>query len=265
MPKLKRTAEEAQARREAPEFIESLDRGLRVLQAFGIDRRPMTLSDIAKACNLPRATARRILMTLQKSGYVVGDERLFSLTPHVLTLASAYLASNQLSSVMQPLMDEVSAKAREICSLAVLDGDDAVFVARASPARVFPSGIDVGYRLPAFCTSVGRVLLGRLSNEELAATIDAAILKSQTPETIMDKSLIVAAIITDRSKGYSMVDQEAEAGFRSVSVPIYRYDGGIIAAANIGAHVDRITTGEMIDRFLPLLKEMAVTAKPLLV
>jgi IclR family transcriptional regulator, pca regulon regulatory protein len=265
MPKLKRTAEEAEARREGPEFIESLDRGLRVLQSFGIDRRPMTLSDIAKACNLPRATARRILITLQKSGYVVGDERLFSLTPHVLTLASAYLASNQISTVMQPLMDEVSAKAKEVCSLAVLDGDEAVFVARASPARVFPSGIDIGYRLPAFCTSVGRVLLGRLSNEELAAAIDAMSLKPQTPETIIDKSLIVAAIITDRSKGYSMVDQEAEAGFRSVSVPIRRYDGGVIAAANIGAHVDRISTGEMIDRFLPLLKEMAATAKPLLV
>ena len=151
MPKLKRTAEEAQARREGPEFIESLDRGLRVLQSFGIDRRPMTLSDIAKACNLPRATARRILMTLQKSGYVVGDERLFSLTPHVLTLASGLSQlHNQLSTVMQPLMDEVSAKAKEICSLAVLDGDEAVFVARASPARVFPSGIDIGYRLPAF-------------------------------------------------------------------------------------------------------------------
>src|SRR5260370_16410685 len=263
MQKLKGPAEEAEARREGPEFIESLDRGLRVLQSFGIDRRPMTLGDSAKDWSRARAPARRILMTLQKSGYVVGDERLFSLTPHVLTLASAYLASNQISTVMQPLMDEVSAKAREICSLAVLDGDDAVFVARASPARVFPSGIDVGYRLPAFCTSVGRVLLGRLSTEELVATIDATILKSQTPETIMDKSLIVAAIITDRSKGYSMVEQEAEAGFRSVSVPIYRYDGAIIAAANIGAHVDRITTGEMIDRFLPLLREMSSTAKPL--
>src|SRR5260370_33979258 len=111
MQKLKGPAEEAEARREGPEFIESLDRGLRVLQSFGIDRRPMTLSDIAKVCNLPRATARRILMTLQKSGYVVGDDRLFSLTPHVLTLASAYLASNQISTVMQPLMDEGSSNA----------------------------------------------------------------------------------------------------------------------------------------------------------
>ena len=204
-------------------------------------------------------------MTLQKSGFVSGDERLFSLTPRILTLASAYLASNQISTVVQPLMDEVSSKAKEVCSLALLDANQVVFVARASPARVFPSGIDIGYRLPAFCTSVGRVLLGRLSNEELAATIDAMPMEPQTPETIVDKALVVATIITDRSKGYSLVDQEAEAGFRSVSVPIYRYDGAIIAAANIGAHVDRITTGEMIDRFLPLLREMAATAKPLLV
>jgi IclR family pca regulon transcriptional regulator len=264
MPKLKRTAEEKKARGDGSEFIESLDRGLRVLQSFGVDRRPMTLSDIAKATSLPRATARRILMTLQKSGFVSGDERLFSLTPRVLLLASAYLASNQINTVMQPLMDEVSTKAKEFCSLALLDGDEVVFVARASPTRVFSSGIEIGHRLPAFCTSVGRVLLGRLSNDELAATIDAMPIKPQTPETIVDKSLVIATIVTDRSKGYSLVDQEAEAGFRSVSVPIHRYDGAIIAAANIGAHVDRITTGEMIDRFVPLLKEMAATAKPLL-
>lgn len=265
MPKLKRTAEETEARRKTPEFIESLDRGLRVLQSFGVDRRPMTLSDIAKIAKLPRATARRILMTLEKSGFVSGDERLFSLTPHVLTLASAYLASDQIITVMQPLMDDVSSKAREVCSLALLDGNEVVFVARASPARVFSAGIDIGYRLPAFCTSVGRVLLGRLPNHELTAAVDAMTVKSQTPETMLDKSLIVATIVTDRSKGYSLVDQEAEAGFRSVSVPIHRYDGAIVAAANIGAHVDRISTGEMIDRFLPLLREMAVTAKPLLV
>src|SRR3984893_9340910 len=260
MPKLKRTTEEKQARRDGPEFIESLDRGLRVIQSFGVERRPMTLSDLAKASSLPRATARRILMTLEKSGFVVGDERLFSLTPRILTLASAYLASNQISTVMQPLIDDVSARAREICSLAVLDGDEVVFVARASPARVFPAGVDIGYRLPAFCTSVGRVLLGGLSNDELVATISALTLKSQTPETITEKSRVIATIITDRSKGFSLVDREAEDGFRSVSVPIHRYDGGVVAAANIGAHVDRISTGEMIDRFLPLLQQLSATA-----
>lgn len=266
MPKLKRTAEErAAARGDGPEFIESLDRGLRVLQAFAADRRPMTLSDVAKACNLPRATARRILLTLQHGGFVSGDDRLFSLTPRVLSLASAYLSSNQITAVMQPLMDEVSTRAREVCSLAILDGDEAVFIARASPARVFSAGIDIGYRLPAYCTAVGRVLLGRFSNEELTARIDAMTLTRQTPETVVDKPVVTATIIADRNKGYSLVDREAEPGFRSISVPIHRYDGAVIAAANIGAHVDRISTGEMIDRFLPLLTEMAATAKPLMV
>ncbi|HCX18085.1 MAG TPA: IclR family transcriptional regulator, partial [Afipia sp.] len=120
-------------------------------------------------------------------------------------------------------------------------------------------------RLPAYCTSVGRVLLGRLSNEELKSAVEAMTLTAQTPETVTDKSTVIATIISDRSKGYSLVDREAEPGFRSISVPIHRYDGAVVAAANIGAHVDRITTGEMIDRFLPLLKDMAVTAKPLLV
>src|SRR5437588_8786817 len=106
--------------------------------------------------------------------------------------------------------------------MAILDGNYAVFISRASPTRVFSAGIDIGYRLPAFCTSVGRVLLGRLSNAELAAAIDAMAVTSQTPETIVDKPLIVATIITDRSKGYSLVDQEAEPGFRSISVPIHR-------------------------------------------
>jgi IclR family pca regulon transcriptional regulator len=264
MPRLKRTEEEEKAR-EGSEFIETLDRGLRVIQSFGIDRRPMTLSDLSKSANLPRATVRRILMTLVKSGFVVSDERLFSLTPRVLLLASAYLTSNQISTVMQPLMDEVAGKAKEVCSLAILDGEEVVFIARSSPARVFSTGLDIGYRLPAFCTSVGRVLLGRLANDELTRTVDGMKLAAQTQSTLLDKSAVIATIIADRTKGYSLVDREAEEGFRSISVPIRRYDGAVIAAANIGAHVDRITTGEMIDRFLPLLKEMSVAAQPLLV
>lgn len=140
-----------------------------------------------------------------------------------------------------------------------------VFIARSSPARVFSTGLDIGYRLPAFCTSVGRVLLSRLSNEELADKINGMTLKAQTPSTLLDKPTLIATIMTDRTKGYSLVDREAEEGFRSISVPIRRYDGTIVAAANIGAHVDRITTGEMIDRFLPLLKDLSAAAQPLMV
>lgn len=260
MPKLKRPDDE----RGNTDFIESLDRGLRVFELFGTQSRPMTLSDVAKAAELPRATARRILFTLERKGYVASDGKLFALTPRVLALAGSYMTSNQIVTILQPVLDRISSAAQEISSLAVLDGNDVIFVARASPARVFSAGIDLGYRLPAFCSSVGRAMLGKFSNDELAATLDAMDLTAMTPFTVTDKELLKATIITDREKGYSLVDREAEPGFRSISVPVRRYDGTIAAAINMGAHVDRVPTGEMIDRFLPLLREAADSVKPLL-
>lgn len=259
MPKIKRDDELRNT-----DFIESLDRGLRVIEQFGADTRAMTLSDVAKATELPRATARRILFTLERRGYVASDGKMFTLTPKVLSLAGAYMTSNQIVTILQPVLDQVSNAAQEISSLAVLLGQEVVFVARASPARVFSSGLDLGYKLPAYCSSVGRAMLGRYSNEELDKTIADMTLTALTPFTLTDKEAVKAAIIIDREKGYSLVDREAEPGFRSISVPIRRYDGTIVAAINIGAHVDRVTTGEMIDRFLPLLRDAAATVKPLL-
>jgi IclR family transcriptional regulator, pca regulon regulatory protein len=258
MPKLKRSLDNARA---ATDYIESLDRGLRVFELFGADPRPMTLSDLAKAADLPRATARRIMFTLQRAGYVTSDGKLFTLTPRVLALAGSYLSSNQVVTILQPVLDRVSSAAKEISSLAVLDSNEVIFIARSSPARIFSSGIDLGYRLPAFCSSVGRAMLGKFSNGELQAAINAANLTPMTPYTVTDKVLLLATIITDREKGYSLVDREAEPGFRSIAVPVRRYDGTIAAAINMGAHVDRVSTGEMIDRFLPLLREAADSVK----
>lgn len=246
------------------DFIESLDRGLRVFELFGADPRPMTLSDLAKAADLPRATARRILFTLERAGYVASDGKLFTLTPRVLVLAASFLSSNQVVAVLQPVLDRLASTAQEISSLAVLDGHEVIFIARASPARVFSAGIDLGYRLPAYCTSVGRAMLGKYSNSDLAAALSATELKAMTPFTVTDRDLLLATIMTDREKGYSLVDREAEPGFRSISVPVRRYDGEIVAAINMGAHVDRVSTGEMIDRFLPLLREAAGSVKSML-
>ncbi|MBC7584745.1 MAG: helix-turn-helix domain-containing protein [Tardiphaga sp.] len=246
------------------DFIESLDRGLRVFELFGADPRPMTLSDLAKAADLPRATVRRILFTLERAGYVESDGKLFTLTPRVLVLAASFLSSNQVVAVLQPVLDRLASTAQEISSLAVLDGHEVIFIARASPARVFSAGIGLGYRLPAYCTSVGRAMLGKYSNSDLAAALSAMELKAMTPFTVTDRDLLLATIMTDREKGYSLVDREAEPGFRSISVPVRRYDGEIVAAINMGAHVDRISTGEMIDRFLPLLREAADSVKSML-
>jgi IclR family pca regulon transcriptional regulator len=258
VPKLKR--DDAEPR--ATDFVESLDRGLRLLQAFGERAAPMTLSEIANTAGLPRATARRILLTLQHGGYVSGDGKLFALTPHVLTLAGSYLRSNQLVVVLQPVLDEISTQAQEISSLAVLDGDDVVFIARASPARIFTGGVDIGYRLPAFCTAVGRAMLGRLGDAELKAKLAATQREALTPQTVTDQKRLLAAIIADRDRGHSLVDREAEPHFRSIAVPVRRYDDTIVAAINIGAHVDRVSTDEMIRRFLPLLRKGAETVKP---
>jgi IclR family transcriptional regulator, pca regulon regulatory protein len=169
MPKLKR-----QGRDDRPtDFVESLDRGLRLLQMFGTITGPTTLSDLARAADLPRATARRILFTLERGGFVASDGKLFTLTPHVLTLAASYLRSSQVVSLLQPVLDKIATTAQEISSLAVLDGDEVVFIARGSPARVFSAGLDIGYRLPAFCTSVGRAMLGQFDNAELVLKLAA--------------------------------------------------------------------------------------------
>jgi IclR family transcriptional regulator, pca regulon regulatory protein len=263
MPKPKRDGETDS--RGATDFIESLDRGLRVLELFGGGQQPMTLSDLAKAADLPRATARRILFTLERAGFVASDGKLFRLTPRVLVLASAYLASNHVVSVLQPALDKLSADAQEISSMAILDGNDVVFIARASPTRVFSSGIDIGYRLPAFCTSVGRVLLSRLSDDELTAAVEAMDIAPLTPFTVTDRKRLLQAIRSDRVQDYSLVDREAEPGFRSISVPVRRYDGTIVAAINMGAHVDRVSASEMIERFLPPLRAAAASVKSLLV
>jgi IclR family transcriptional regulator, pca regulon regulatory protein len=251
MPKLKREGGEERA----TDFVESLDRGLRLLQAFGQSTSPMTLSDVARAADLPRATARRILFTLERGGFVASDGKLFTLTPHVLTLAGSYLRSNQVVAVLQPVLDRIATTAQEISSLALLDGDEVVFIARGSPARVFSTGLEIGYRLPAFCTSVGRALLGQLGDDELAKRLKAMKRQAMTPQTVTDPKLLLKAILADRAKGYSLVDREAEPHFRSISVPVRRYDNTIAAAINMGAHVDRVPARELLERFLPLLRE----------
>src|SRR3954468_11684175 len=253
MPKLKR--EDGGER--ATDFVESLDRGLRLLQAFGVTAGPMTLSDLARAADLPRATARRILFTLAHGGFVSSDGKLFSLTPHVLTLAGSYLRSNQVATVLQPVLDRIATAAQEISSLAVRDGDDVVFIARGGPARVFSGGLEIGYRLPAFCTSVGRAMLGQFDDAELGLRLKGMTREALTPQTVTNSTTLLARIIADRAQGYSLVDREAEPHFRSISVPVRRYDGVIVAAINMGAHVDRVPAQELIERFLPLLREGA--------
>lgn len=266
MPRVRRSAEDRQlADGSGPEYLEVLARGLRIMSLFNAQRRHMTLSELALLADAPRATVRRVLITLERLGFVALDGRQFRLTPHVLSLASAYLASNTVSLVMQSVVERISQTFGEACSAAVLDRDEAVMVARASPVRIMTIGLEVGYRLPAYCSSVGRVLLGALPEPELDAYFARVTLASLTPRTVTDPGILRAIVLSDREQGYSLVDQEAEHGFRSIAVPVRRRDGRTVCALHVGVHADRVSLGRMLDDLLPTLATEARAAGELVV
>ncbi|MGO8919521.1 MAG: IclR family transcriptional regulator C-terminal domain-containing protein [Stellaceae bacterium] len=253
------------ARADGADFLEALARGISVVTAFNGERRQMTLSDVARATDLPKASVRRALHTLAALGYVESDGRLFRLAPKVLTLASAYLASNAVSSVVQPLCERLAAEFSEACSAAVLDRDDIVMVAHASPPRFAAVAPGVGFRLPAYCTALGRVLLAALSEAALEAYLERLQPAAQTEHTITDKRRLRQAIAAVRADGFAFADQEAELGFRSVAVPLRRYDGVVIAALNIGTRIERASVETMLGSHLPRLRADAATLQALLV
>jgi IclR family pca regulon transcriptional regulator len=235
------------------DFSEALARGLKVIGAFDSDRTQLSLSDLARLVDLPRATARRALNTLKALGYVESDGRLFRLTPKILTLASAYLSANATTAILQPACERICAAVNLSCTAAVLDGDDAVMIARALPAQAIPIGLGIGYRLPAFCSALGRVLLSALPDPNLDAWLAALTPVAQTPTTVLDKQALKAAILKVRADGFSYVDQEAEFGFHSIAVPLKRFDGRPVAALNIGARVDRADRETMTGAHLQRL------------
>ena len=256
MPRLKRTeAEVALADSAGPEFLEALARGLRVIEAFNRERKQMTLADAAKAVDLPRASVRRTLMTLVTLGYAETDGRLFRLTPRILTLANAYLSSNATSDIIQPALERLSAEVNEACSCAVLDGEDMVMVAHASPNRLVAVSAQIGLRLPAYASSLGRVMLSAMDDVALDRFLARVKPVKLTPSTLTDKADIRKAILNVRKDGFSLVDQGVEMGFRSISVPLRRRDGRIIAALNIGVHSVPLDT--MRQTFLPKLAATA--------
>jgi IclR family pca regulon transcriptional regulator len=258
MPRLRRSeAEQKLAGAAGPEFLEALARGLRVIEAFGRDRRWLTLSDVARLVDLPRASVRRTLSTLVKLGYAETHDRLFRLTPRILTLAGAYLSSNAISDIVQPALEALSDEVNEACSAAVLDGDEVTMIAHASPNRMLPVSAQIGLRLPALSSSLGRVLLAAMDEQQLDHFLGRVVPRKLTPATVVDETELRRAIVKARTDGFSLVDQEAEAGFRSISVPLKRRDGRIIAALNIGVHSERGPLNTMVNLFLPKLQALA--------
>jgi len=239
------------------DFVQSLERGLAVIRAFGPDRPSLTLSEVARQTGLTRAAARRFLLTLTELGYVHSDGRMFSLRPRVLELGYAYLSTLGLNEVAAPHMEQLVAETKESSSIAVLDGDDVAYVVRVPTQRIMTVTIAVGTRFPAYATSMGRVLLANLPAAELGTYLGRVELQPLTGRTIVDKTKLRAELAEIAAQGYAVVDQELEDGLRSVAVPIRDSSGRVVAALNMSAHASRATLEHLRRRVLPKLLETA--------
>jgi len=238
-------------------FVHSLERGLSVIRCFSDERPRLTLSEVARQTGQSRASARRSLLTLQTLGYVSSDDRQFFLTPRVLTLGYAYLSSLSFADVAQSHLADLANEVHESCSASVLDGFDIVYVARAATKRIMTISLSVGTRLPAYATSMGRVLLAALPDDQLNAYLDQGTLAPLTERTIVDRDQLSAELARTRTRGWCLVDQELEDGLRSIAVPVHDASGRVVAAVNTSAHATRVPLTTLQKSFLAKLKDCA--------
>ena len=239
------------------DFVQSLDRGLAVIRCFSSEHPSLTLSEVAARTGLTRAAARRFLLTLQELGYVGSSGRQFSLRPRVLALGYAYLSSFSVSQIAQPHLEDLAEHLHESCSVSVLDGDDLVYVARASANRIMTIALTVGTRLPAYPTSMGRILLAHLPEPELDAYLRRTTMRKLTEHTITDPGQLRKVLAEARTRGWAAVDQELEAGVRSIACPIRDSSRKVVAAINASAHAARVPMRTLEKQFLPRLQEAA--------
>jgi IclR family pca regulon transcriptional regulator len=239
------------------EFMATLAKGLAVLSTFDKQRPTMTLSQAAHATGFSRATARRILRTLSELGYVAQNGREFSLSSGILKLGFAYLATQNWIEQATPVMRQLSEQFHESCSAAILEGAEIVYVARLPARRIMSVTLSVGMRLPAFHTSLGRVLLGFLDDAEFWCRLKSLRIEAYTPSTITDVQALYERVRADHVQGFSIVDEELERGLRSIAVPVVDRSDQAIGALNISTHSTRTTRNEMRELYLPHLRAAA--------
>ncbi len=240
-----------------PDFVLSLARGLRVIEAF--DGRPQGLSiaDIARATELSRAAVRRLLITLELLGYIEANGRKYRLRHRVLHLGMAYLSSSSLATVSQPTVQKITDELGESSSVCVLDGDEVLCIAGAVRRGLMSLDVSTGSRLPVHCTAAGRVLLAALSESELPAQLERIELKALTAKTIVSRETLARDIRRVREQGFSVIDEELEAGIRAIAVPIVSKEGHIAGSLGVGAIASRVSLEDLQLRFLPALRDQA--------
>jgi IclR family pca regulon transcriptional regulator len=242
-----------------PELMGGFAKGLSVIEAFGQSHERLTISEAARLTGLDRATARRCLLTLVDAGYASHDGKFFALTPRILRLGFAYLSATPLPRQLQFFLEELSEATQESCSAAILDGTEIVYIARASQRRVMSVGLSVGSRLPAYCASMGRVLLAALPDEQMLDILRRTDRKALTPKTLTSLEALAEEIARVRQQGYALINEELELGLRSIAVPILDSSGRTVSALNTGVQAGRASCKHMIRDFLPRLLELQKT------
>jgi IclR family transcriptional regulator, pca regulon regulatory protein len=239
------------------DFVTALQRGLDVLQTFSRTHPVLTLTQVAQLTGLSRGTARRLLHTLVELGFVRQDGREFRLTARVLNIGYAYLSALDLVELSRGEMESLGRDTGESCSIAVLDGTDIVYVARAPSTRIMSTALGLGSRLPAHATSLGHVLLAGLPAPDLDAYLATADLQPFTRHTLADAGCLRAELARVRTQGWALVDEELEIGVRSIAAPLHNRTGCVVAAMNVSAPASRVTLDTLRRELLPPLLEAA--------
>ncbi|RWX81802.1 IclR family transcriptional regulator [Neorhizobium lilium] len=243
------------------DFVSGFARGLRVIEAFGESKPKLAITDVAKTTGLDRATARRCLLTLVELGYAEYDGKFFALTPKILRLGHAYLSSTPLPQIVQPFLDSLSEKVGQSSSVSVIDGAEVVYVARASQRRVMSINLMAGSRLPAYCASMGRVLLAAMPADQARTLLDETQRTAFTPHTKTDLNVLMEELAEVRKQGFAVIDQELELGLCSIAVPLEDSRGRVVAALNIGAPAASVPAGDLAKRYLDDLKAVAASLR----
>jgi IclR family transcriptional regulator, pca regulon regulatory protein len=250
--------------RKATDMLGSFAKGLSVIEAFSADRPRMSISDVALATGLDRATARRCLLTLTELGYADYDGKYFQLTPLILRLGTASLANMSLPTIVQPWLDRLSSDIGQSSSVSILDHTEIVYVARASRQSLMSISLMPGSRLPAVSASMGRVLLSTLPDTQLRE-----ILRQRPPQKRTEKSRtklpeLIKIIKQIRLDGFAIVDQELEMGLRSIAVPLYNIRGHMVGALNVGTAARHEDATELKNLYLDKLLSVQSALRPLL-
>jgi IclR family transcriptional regulator, pca regulon regulatory protein len=246
-----------EARKPGDSYVQSFARGLEVIRSFSAQAPQQTLSEVAQRAGLTRAGARRILLTLQTLGYVHSDGKLFSLTPRILDLGFAYLSSMPIWNLAEPVMENLVEQVKESCSAAALDGTDIVYVLRVPTHKIMRITLGVGSRLPAYCTSMGRMLLADLPDAEVLQLLKASPRQALTRHTITEVDALLAKVAQARRQGWCVVNQELEEGLISMAAPLTNRAGRTVAALNISGQANRTSPRAMQENMLPALLEAA--------